>query len=70
MALLVLMTGIVTAGQTPATAKLAASNGAGLAVSHAGQGDFGLAVLSILLGGGMFYLFRPIRRVPVEIVNK
>ncbi len=67
MALLVLMTGIVAAGQAPALAKSASSNEIDTAViAHAGQADFGLAMLCILLGGGMFYLFRPIRRVPVQ----
>lgn len=66
MALLVLMTGIVTAGQSPALKSSVAANELDTAViAHAGQADFGLAMLSILLGGGMFYLFRPIRRVPV-----
>ena len=87
MALLVLMTGIVAAGQAPALATSVAADEPdttviahagqadfGLAIepnttiiAHAGQADFGLAMLSILLGGGMFYLFRPIRRVPVDI---
>ena len=68
MALLVLMTGIVAAGQAPALAtSVAADEPDTTVIAHAGQADFGLAMLSILLGGGMFYLFRPIRRVPVDI---
>lgn len=68
MALLVLMTGIVAAGQAPMLATpVAADEPDTLTIAHAGQADFGLAMLSILLGGGMFYLFRPIRRVPVDI---
>lgn len=66
MALLVLMTGIVAAGQAPALATpVTADEPNTAAIALAGQADFGLALLSILLGGGMFYLFRPVRRVPV-----
>jgi len=66
MALLVLMTGIVAAGQAPAlAAPVTADEPDTVAIALAGQADFGLALLSILLGGGMFYLFRPVRRVPI-----
>ncbi|MBN1556246.1 MAG: hypothetical protein JXA11_16010 [Phycisphaerae bacterium] len=66
MALLVLTTGLVAAGQTPMGVNPASHEGSDV-VAQAGQGDFALAMLSIFLGGGMFYLFRPIRRVPVEV---
>lgn len=70
MALLVLMTGIVAAGQAPSMATPATTNEPDtVVIAHAEQGNVGLAMLSILFGGGMFYLFRPIRRVPVEIHN-
>lgn len=68
MALLVLMTGIVAAGQAPSLATpVAADEPDTTIIAHAGQADCGLAVLCILMGGGMFCLFRPVRRVPVNI---
>jgi hypothetical protein len=68
LALLVLMTGIVAAGQAPILAASTTAEEPDInIIAHAGQADFGLAALSILLGGGMFYLFRPIRRIPIEI---
>jgi hypothetical protein len=68
MALLVLMTGIVAAGQAPTQATPVSANHLETTmIAHADEGNFGMAILSILLGGGMFFLFRPIRRVPVEV---
>lgn len=68
MALLVLLTGIVAAGQAPGLDTVVTANEPSTTtIAHTGQADFGLAMLSILLGGGMFYLFRPIRRIPVDI---
>lgn len=63
-ALLVLATGIVGAGEVSTLNP--ASGSCGLSAS-AEQTDWGLTIPVILLGSGMFYLFRPVRRVPVDL---
>jgi hypothetical protein len=61
MALLVLTTGIVAGSQSTPASPTSAVNQAGLPVANVQSADLGLAFQSILLGGGMVFLFRPRR---------